>query len=155
MPKKSASTIGKRLFSCDCWRPKGAQHILGRTVKYLGLYAGASFSLLIPPLAPNFPHLLAGRFFPFVCYFGNASVTQARHIVELKPPEFRSEIPCDELINAIYFLFRSAFICHKIWKRSVNDPEDHKLVNISEAKYETEKPSTCHATPARLMRDKV
>ena len=76
-------------------------------------------------------------------------------MVELKPPEFRSEIPCDELINAIYFLFRSTFIFHKICKKSAKDAEDHKLVNIKAAKYETEKPSTCHATPARLMRDKV
>jgi len=45
---------------------------------------------------------------------------------------FRSEITYDELINVIYFIFvfRSAFIFHKIAK-TVKDADGHKMADFS------------------------
>ena len=40
----SKGSFNYHWFSCDIWRPKGARHVWGRTVKCLGLIAGVSFS---------------------------------------------------------------------------------------------------------------
>ena len=66
----------------DSWRPKGARHVWGRSVKCLGLIAGVSFCRLTPSPYCLFSHSLA-VFLPFAsvwkrkgngCYAGYTRV---------------------------------------------------------------------------------
>ena len=72
-------------FSCDSWRPRGARHVWGRSVKCPGLIAGVSFARLSPSLCFLF-YALPPSFVPFP-YFLETPATQA-NLVPVETPWF-------------------------------------------------------------------
>ena len=74
--KNDVPDVNDPWFLCDSWRPKGARHVWGPSVKWLELNAGVSVAHLTPSPCSLF-FALVRRFFPFSCFFLETIATQA------------------------------------------------------------------------------